>query len=213
MKRITLITLHVITGFLHPIHAQFTQVELFSGLDKTDFTLFSSYTINKSQSLSLNTLAFFQKFKRENKEFDEIGVQPTLFWNMTQNISLGASIYYNSFAGFSERFSAKYTKKTSRLLFVLMPTVAYAEKTDASYAEVFAQIQYNKPLNSNVSLWVNGQFLTVWDEFNRHSRSFEQLRLGVSFHEHQVGIGVDFDQFGQEPISKTAIGFYYRKTL
>ncbi|WP_299313821.1 hypothetical protein [uncultured Aquimarina sp.] len=213
MKRIIIFSSYLIIGFINPLQAQFTQVELFSGFDKTDFTLFSSYPINKSQTLSLNTLAFFQKFKKENQEFDEIGIQPTLFWNITKNIALGTSIYYNSFAGFSERLSAKYTFKSSRLIFVLMPTVAYSEQNDASYAEVFVQIQYNKPLNDNISLWLNGQFLTIWNEFYRHSRSFQQLRVGVSIYQHQVGLGIDLDQFGPQPIEKTAFGIYYRKTL
>jgi len=163
MKRITLISSLLIIGFLNPLHAQFTQVELFSGLDKTDFTVFSSYSITKSQTLSLNTLAFFQKFKQENEAFDEVGVQPTLFWNITKNIAIGPSIYYNSFAGFSERLSLKYAFKNSRLLLVFMPTVAYSEQINTSYIEVFFQIQYNKPLNDNISLLINGQFLPIWD--------------------------------------------------
>ena len=142
MKRITLISSLLIIGFLNPLHAQFTQVELLSGFDKTDFTVFSSYPINKTQTLSLSTLAFFQKFKKANQEFDEVGVQPTLFWNITKNIAIGPSIYYNSFAGYSERISAKYTSKNSRLLLVLMPTVAYSEQINTSYLEVFFQIQY-----------------------------------------------------------------------
>lgn len=213
MKKVIIIASLLVIGFLNPLQAQFTQVELFSGFDKTDFTLFSSYPINKSQTLSLNALAFFQKFKKENREFDEIGVQPTLFWNITKNIAIGSSIYYNSFAGYSERLSAKYTFKSSRLLLVLMPTVAHSEEIDASYAEVFIQLQYNKPLNDNISLCLNGQFLTIWDEFKQHSRSFQQLRVGVSIYEHQVGLGIDLDQFGPQPIEKSALGFYYRKTL
>ncbi len=213
MKKIIILSSYLIIGFINPLQAQFTQIELFSGFDKTDFTLFSSYPINKSQTLSLNTLAFFQKFKKENQQLDEIGVQPTLFWNITKNIALGPSIYYNSFAGYSERLSAKYVYKSSSLVIVLMPTMAYSEQKDASYTEVFVQFQYNKPINDNISLWINGQFLTIWDVFKRHSRSFQQLRVGVSIYEHQVGIGIDLDQFGPQRISKTAFGFYYRKTL
>nr|WP_299174413.1 hypothetical protein [uncultured Allomuricauda sp.] len=213
MKKITIITSLIIIGFSYPLQAQFTQIELFSGFDKTDFTLFSGYSINKSQTLSLNTLAFFQKFKTQNQEFDEVGVQPTLFWNITKSFALGPSIYYNSFAGYSERLSAKFTFKDSRGLFVLIPTVAHSEQTNASYAEVFLQIQYNKPLNDNLSLWLNGQFLTIWDSFKMHSRSYQQFRIGLSFYDHQVGIGLDFDQYGLKPIEKTSFGMYYRITI
>lgn len=213
MKKITIITSLIVIGLSFPLQAQFTQVELFPGFDKTDFTLFSSYSINKSQTLSISTLAFFQKFRKENQAFDEIGVQPTLFWNITKNIALGSSIYYNSFAGYSERLSAKYTLKNSRVLFVLMSTVAHSEQTNASYAEVFVQIQYNKSLRDNLSLWLNGQFLTIWDAFKRHSRSFQQLRVGVSFYDHQVGIGIDIDQYGLKPVEKISFGMYYRITM
>ena len=214
MKKIILITSFLTIGFANYLQAQFTQVELFSGFDKTDFSLYSSYTINKSKTLSINTLAFFQKFRdEENQGFDEIGVQPTLFWNINKNITIGPSLYYNSVAGYSERFSAKITLKNSLAVFVIIPTVAHSEQKDASYAETFAQFQFNTPINKKVSLWLNGQFLTVWDEFKTHSRSFQQLRSGVSFNGHQFGIGLDFDQYGPNPIKKSSFGLYYRKTL
>ena len=214
MKKIIIIISFLAIGFENYLQAQFTQVELFSGFDKTDFTLYSSYTINTSGTLSINTLAFFQKFKDEVAQgFDEIGVQPTLYWNINKNIAIGPSLYFNSVAGYSERLSAKFTLKKSRVLFVIIPTVAHYEQTGASYAEAFAQFQFNTAINKKVSLWLNGQFLTVWDAFEEHSRSFQQLRAGVSYNGHQFGIGVDFDQYGQKPIEKSSFGLYFRKTL
>jgi len=209
-----IITSFFTIGFANYLQAQFTQVELFSGFDKTDFTLFSSYTINEGRTLSINTLAFFQKFKDKEKQgFDEIGVQPTLFWNINENIAIGPSLYYNSFAGYSERLSAKFTLKNSRVLFVIIPTVAHSEQTDAGYAETFVQFQLNKSISDKVSLWLNGQFLMIWDEFKTHSRSYQQLRFGVSFNGHQFGFGLDLDQYGPKPIEKSSFGVYYRKTL
>ena len=214
MKKIIIISSLLTIGFTSCLQAQFTQVELFSGFDKTDFTLFSSYNINKSKTLSINTLAFFQKFRDdENQVFDEAGVQPTVFWNINGNISIGPSLYYNSFSGYSERLSVKFTVKNSRVLFVIIPTVAHSEQKDASYTEAFAQFQFNTPINHNLSLWLSGQFLTVWDEFKTHSRSFQQLRAGVSYKWNQLGIGLDFDQYGPNPIDKSSFGLYYRKTL
>ncbi|WP_085496093.1 hypothetical protein [Arenibacter troitsensis] len=214
MKKVMIITSILAIGFANYLQAQFTQVELFSGFDKTDFTLYSSYSIIASGALSINTLAFFQKFKDEMAQgFNEIGVQPTLFWNINKNIAIGPSFYYNSVAGYSERLSAKFTLKKSWVLFVIIPTVTHSEQTGASYAEAFAQFQFNTAINKKVSLWLNGQFLTVWDAFEKHSRSFQQLRAGVSYNGHQFGIGVDFDQYGQKPIEKSSFGLYFRKTL
>jgi len=103
--------------------------------------------------------------------------------------------------------------KNSQVLVVIISTVAHAEQTNASYAEVFAQFQFNKPLSDQVALWLNGQFLTIWDEFKTHSRSYQQLRFGVSCNGHQFGVGLDFDQYGPNPIEKSSFGVYYRKTL
>ncbi|MEW2921882.1 hypothetical protein AB1A65_10465 [Muricauda sp. ANG21] len=214
MKKIVIITSLLILGFAKNSNAQFTQIELFSGFDKTDFTLYSSYPINAKNSLSIATLAFFQKFnKKENADFDEVGVQPTLFWNINKTISVGPSVYYNSISGYSGRLSAKFTLKSSRLLLVVIPTVGRYQQTKNTYAETFAQIQFNTPINDKISLWLNGQFLTVWDEFRTHSRSFQQVRAGVSFNGHQFGLGVDFDEYGSNPIEKSLFGVYYRKTL
>lgn len=214
MKRIIIILALLIIGFVSTLQAQFTQLELFSGFKKTDFTLLSSYSINDSNSLNVTTLAFFQKFReKENQIFDEVGVQPTLFYKVSKTIAIGPSLYYNSFGGFSERLSVKFTVKNSRALLVVIPTVAYSEKKHATLAETFAQFQLHQPLSENISLWFNGQFLTVWDKFKTHSRSFQQLRLGLSYKGHQFGLGSDFDQYGPKPIQKSSFGLYYRKTL
>lgn len=214
MKKVRLISVIVTIAFVSSLQAQFTQLELFSGFEKTDFTLLSNYSINDGNTLSVTALAFFQKFReKENQIFDEVGVQPTIFWKANETIAIGPSLYYNSFGGFSERLSVKFTVKNSRALLVVIPTVAYSEKKDASLAEIFAQFQLHKPLNEKISLWFNGQFLTVWDKFETHSRSFQQLRLGLSYKGHQFGFGSDFDQYGPKPIHKSSFGLYYRKTL
>lgn len=214
MKKTVIILLLSILGFANHLHAQFTQLELFSGFGKSDFTLYSSYPINGKNTLGIATLAFFQKFNKQvNEHLDEIGVQPTLFWNINKSIAVGPSIYYNSVAGYSERFSAKFTLSNSRFSLVVVPSFAHSHQTDAGYAEGFAQLQFNIPINRKLYLWFSGQFLTVWDTFKTHSRSFQQLRSGVSFNGHQFGIGMDFDQYGPIPIEKSSFGLYYRKTL
>ncbi|MBU2973247.1 hypothetical protein [Zobellia sp. B3R18] len=214
MKRIRLLLSVATIAFIGNLHAQITQVELFSGFDKTDFTLFSSQPLNINPALSINTLAFFQKFRHEeNHGFDELGVLPTLFWNFHKKIAVGASLYYNSFAGYSKRLSVMYSLKNSRWLLVVIPTVAHSEQKHIFQGESFVQFQFRSSLNDKISIWLNGQFLTVWDEFKSHSRSFQQLRAGVSFYTHQFGVGVDFDQYGPNLIKKSSFGMYYRKSI
>lgn len=216
MKKSILLASLIALCFANSLQAQFTQLELFSGFQKTDFTLYSSYPINKGNKLDIATLAFFQKFnEKANENFNELGVQPTLFWNASKRFALGPSLYYNSVAGYSKRFSAKYLLKNSRLLLVIIPSVGHAKgnKKEAFYAETFAQFQYNSPINNKITLCVNGQFLTVWQAIKTHTRSFQQLRTGVSIKGHQIGLGIDLDQYGPTPIEKSSFGLYYRKSL
>ncbi|NRB53091.1 MAG: hypothetical protein HRU41_35880 [Saprospiraceae bacterium] len=201
-------------GFAINLHAQFTQVEFFKSLDKTTFNLFSSQYLNDGKSLNLTTLGFFENYgSQENRNFNESGIQPTLFWNFSKRISIGPSLYYNSIGGFSQRISARYTSKSERLLLVLIPTIGYAQQEEQIYAEAFAQFQFKVPVKEFMSFWINGQFLTVWDEFKVHSRSFQQLRAGISLKGHQFGLGLDMDRYGPQAHSKKAIGMYYRRML
>jgi hypothetical protein len=216
MKRIIFFTTLLSFGLTNYLQAQFTQVELFAGLDKTDFTLYSSYPIKEECKLHLATLAFFQKFnEKTSAHFNELAVQPTLFWNLNIHFSLGPSLNYNSVAGYSNRLSVKYTLNKARLLVVIIPSVGYSEtnKPERFYAETFAQFQYNSPISNTLSLCINGQFLTVWNAFQTHTRSFQQLRTGVSIKGHQFGLGLDLDQYGPMPIQKSSFGLYYRKSL
>ena len=94
---------------------QIKQLELASGISKTDLTSFSINPLNKKQTVSLSTLAFFQKFhSKEDYPFDEVGVQTTSFWNFSKWASIGPSLYFNSVAGFSERISLQLTSKTKK---------------------------------------------------------------------------------------------------
>ncbi|MCR9174162.1 MAG: hypothetical protein NXI10_16820 [bacterium] len=214
MKKIVIVSSFLTFGLSGSSQAQFTQLDLFSGIDKTNFSIYSSYAIHESKTFSIGSLAFFQKFHgSNNNNLDELGVQPTLFWDLHENISFGPSIYYNSNAGYSNRLSAKFTIKRSQLIIVFAPTLGLSSNTHNIYAEAFTQFQLNKPINGKISIWFNGQFLTVWDMFTIHTRSFQQVRLGISLFGHQFGLGLDLDQYGPHPLQKISIGLYYRKTI
>lgn len=212
MKNTSLTIVLLTFGIAINLHGQFTQVEFFKSLDKSTFNLYSSHNINEAKSLSLATLGFFENYKsNENRDFNEVGIQPTLFWNFSENFSIGPSIYYNSIAGFSQRISAKYVSKNERLLIVLIPTIGHSQQEGNIYAEAFAQFQLNVPIKESISFWVNGQFLNVWNAFKTHSRSFQQLRTGISFKRHQFGVGLDLERYGPQAVSTNAIGLYYRR--
>lgn len=214
MKNTALLLFLLTYGITINLHGQFTQVELFNSLDKTTFNLLSSQNINEAKSVNLTTLGFFEKYRsNENRDFNEVGIQPTLFWNFSENFSIGPSIYYNSIAGLSQRISGKYVFKNEILFIVLNPTIGRYQEEKQIYAETFAQFQLNIPIKEPISFGVNGQFLNVWDAFRTHSRSYRQLRIGISIKKHQFGLGLNIDCYGTLESRTDAIGIYYRSTF
>lgn len=53
--------------------------------------------------------------------------------------------------------------------------------------------------------------MPTWNTFSIHDRSFQQLRAGFSYNTTQFGIATDFDQYGENPITKTSMGLFIRK--
>ena len=59
----------------------------------------------------------------------------------------------------------------------------------------------------------NTQILTEWNRFSTHSRSFQQVRIGVTHKNNQFGAAADLDAYGHTPIWKKTIGIFVRKTF
>ncbi|WP_121065447.1 hypothetical protein [Maribacter vaceletii] len=212
MKKTHVILIFFFLVISQKVVAQFTQLEFASGIGKTDFTSFSNRPIDDKKTFSILTLAFFQKYhNKENIIFDELGVQTTAFWNFSKSISIGPSLYYNSVAGFSERISLLFNVKTKRFSLVVIPSVAHLEVSNFINGELVVQIQLTQPLKKEWNALLSAQILTHWDKFSIHSRSFQQIRTGLSYKTTQFGLAADFDQYGKNPITKTSIGFFVRK--
>ncbi len=209
------VVLVVLFIFLHQLSlAQITQVEFASGFSKTDFTSFSLQPFNKSHTLSIATLAFFQKFhQEEDTPFDEAGVQITPLWNFSKWASVGPTLYYNSAVGFSERISLVVSPKVNNFIFTTIFAVVHTEKTNTVHGEWSMQMQFTQPLTKDWSLILSLATLSNWRKFSAHDRSFQQLRAGVSYGTTQFGLASDLDQYGEDPITKTSLGFFVRKNF
>lgn len=197
---------------IHGGYAQITQLELASGFNKTDFTSFSLKPIASNATFSIATLAFFQKYhQQENVMFDVAGVQPTLYWNINQSISIGPGLYYNSVEGFSKRLSVLYAIRLPHFVMTAIPTIAHSEKTGYINGEVFLQMQWTRPLKGDWKLLLSAQMLSSWYRFSRHTRSFQQVRAGFDKQATHFGLAIDYDQYGHSPVTRTSLGVFVRK--
>jgi len=200
--------------FSKSIAAQVTQLELTTGFYKSDFSSFTIKSLADKNKFSILTLAFFQKFHRkEDFLFDETRVQTSAYWNLTKNLSVGPSLYYNSVSGFSEKLSFLIFIGGSHLVFLAIPAIFHTEKDGNINGGLFFQLQYMTRIKREWNLWVNTQTLTEWNRFSIHSRSFHQIRIGVSYKNNQFGGPADFDVYGRTQILKKSIGLFLRKVF
>src|SRR4030095_6555783 len=160
--------------FSKSITAQGTQFELTTGFYKSDFSSFTVKSLDDKNHFSISTLAFFQKFyRREEFPFDETGVQTSVYWNFTKNLSIGPSLYYNSVSGFSEKLSLLFFIGGSHLVFVAIPAIFHTENDGNINGGLFFPLQYMKRIKREWNFLVNTQILTEWNRFSTHSRSFQ----------------------------------------
>ena len=211
VKRNTLVAIAFIAIF-HGSNAQITQLELASGLKKTDFTSFSLRPLTPNAEFSIATLAFFQKFhQQEDLMFDELGVQSTVYWNINEAISIGPGLYYNSVSGFSERLSILYVIRSKHFVLTTIHSISHSEETRFINGEMVLQMQLTQPLKDDRKLLLSAQMLTHWNKFSDHTRSFQQLRAGFEKQATQFGLAIDCDQYGDAPMARTSLGVFVRK--
>lgn len=210
-KKSTLLAIFF-TVLAHGSIAQITQLELASGYKKTDFNYFSIRPLTPEAQFSIATLAFFQKFhQQEDLIFDETGVQPMIYWNINKSISIGFGLYFNSESGFTERLYLKYTIASQHFMLTGIPTLSHSEETGFINGELFLQMQLTQPLKDNWKLLLSAQMLTHWDKFSIHTRSFQQVRAALDKNSTQFGLAIDFDQYGDSPVTRTSPGVFVRK--
>ena len=193
------------------ITAQVTQFELTTGFYKSDVSSLTVKSLDDKNKFSISTLAFFQKFySKEDYPFDEAGVQASVYWRFTKNLSIGPSLYYNSVPGISEKLSLFILIDGSHLVFVAIPSIFHTENDGSINGGLFFQLQYVRRIKNEWNFWANTQILTEWNRFSTHSRSFQQVRVGVAYKNNQFGAAADLDAYGQPQIWKRSIGIFVR---
>ena len=213
-KNSALLFLFILFIFSKSITAQVTQLELTTGFYKSDFSSLTFKSLDDKNKFSISTLAFFQKYYRKKDfSFDETGVQTSVYWNFTKNLSVGPSLYHNSVSGFSEKLSFRIFIGGSHFVFVANPAIFHTEKDGSINGGLFFQLQYMKRIKRDWNFLVNTQVLTEWNRFSTHSRSFHHVRIGVAYKNNQFGAAADLDAYGHTQIWKKSIGIFVRKVF
>ena len=200
--------------FSKSITAQVTQLELTMGFYKSDFSSLTIKSLDDKNKFSISTLAFFQKFyRKEDFLFDETGVQTSVYRSFTKNLSVGPSLFFNSVSGFSEKLSFVIFIGGSHVACVAIPAIFHTENNGSINGGLFFQLQYMRSIKREWNFLANTQILTEWNRFSIHSRSFQQVRIGVAYKNNQFGAAADLDVYGHTQIWKKSIGIFVRKVF
>lgn len=201
--------------------SQLNQVEASSGFHKSGISHFSILPASDKLGLSINTLAFFQKYHRQQDVYlDEAGFKFMLLKKITPTLSIGPELYYNSFAGMMEKLIINYAKMGQNYHVIIVPSVGYSNKETAVISELYFDLQYKKPLGPSWQLLAYVQSLNNWIKLQSveitqtHNRSFQKIRVGLSKDaKGEFGLALDFDQYGPDPIYTFTPGIFLRKVI
>lgn len=214
MKKNSVLLLSFILFIVQSIRAQVTPLEFMTGFYKSDFSSLTVKSLNDNNKFLVSTLAFFQKFyRKEDFLFDETGVQASVYWNFTKNVSVGPSFYYNSASGFSEKLSLLIFKEGSHVVFAAIPSAFHTENNGSINGGLFFQLQYMTRVKTEWNFLINTQALSEWNRFSIHSRSFQQIRTGFAYRNNQFGAAADLDVYGHAQVWKKSIGIFVRKVF
>lgn len=202
-------------------YPQLNQIEAVSGFHKSGLSHFSSLPAGLHSGINLQTLAFFQKYHRQQDYFlDEAGLQLSVLKQVTPFLAVGPAFYYNSFAGMMEKLTVSYLKMGANYQLLLAPALGYSNKEKSLFSELYFQIQYRQQLSKRWHLITDLKGLTNWIKvksdirMQSHNRSFQYIRLGLSENDNwQFGMAMEFDQYGPDPIEKATPGIFLRKVF
>lgn len=167
--------------------------------------------LDKDHKFDFFNITYFDAhFDKEDKTFNEGLIQTYVAYNFLKGVGIGMGGTYNTFSGVSPNLVGQFVRAGRSHLIVFF--VAAHLKSTPSY-EAFSQIQYRPKISENVRLFIQLMALTNWNRLEIHSRSFQQLRLGLDVKNYQFGLGADFDQYGPMRSSKTNFGVFIRTEI
>ncbi|WP_194972574.1 hypothetical protein [Aquiflexum lacus] len=187
------------------------QPELHLGHNKLVFQNIMIKPLDEAHRWDFFNITYFDShFQDQDKPFNEGLIQTFVAYNFLKGVGLGVGGTYNTFTGVNPNLVGQFVNAGPGHLVVFF--VAAHLKSSPSY-EAFTQIQYRPRISENTRLFTQLMALTNWNQLEIHSRSFQQLRVGLDVKTYQFGIGADFDQYGPNRQSKTNIGLFVRTEI
>jgi hypothetical protein len=187
------------------------QVEVHGGNNKLLFQTIIIKPIDPEQRFDFfNISTFDYHWTPEEKFLNEGIIQSYVAYNFIKGVGIGVGATYNSFAGLSPNIVGQVVNAGRQHLVVFFAAAHLQEKPQY---QGFLQLQYRPSISEDVRLFSQLMVLTNWVQFESHSRSFQQLRIGLEYKTFQFGVGTDINQYGPTPESKLTIGLFIRTEL
>jgi hypothetical protein len=187
------------------------QIEYMGGNNKYLFQSIFIKPLGPKKKIDFFFFNYFDRYhKTAERSLNESLIQSYAARSLGGGFSAGAGMTYHSAFGLSPNLMLQYVVAGKDYLVVLFP-VYYMDKTQAG--ELFTQMQYRPTISKQCKLFTQLMGVSNWSHFQTHSRSWQQIRLGLDYKTFQFGLGLGFDQYGTNEllVKKNTIGLFLRK--
>lgn len=139
----------------------------------------------------------------------ELMSQSYMNYSITKSIKVSAGTFYASAPGFRPSINIEFSKKFKNLLIVLVPRVDIWHKP--TYDTMFL-IEYSPVINDCLKLFFRFQTMANFSA-QQHNRSYQNLRMGLSYKKIQFGLAINMDAYGKTVRYYPNVGVFIRGSL
>ncbi len=140
---------------------------------------------------------------------NEIMNQAYVAYTISKGLTVKGGMFYTNASGYKASLAVQLHHQFKDLTVVIAPR---ADITKNGAYEVFALAEYTKHLRNKISWYSRIQFMSSITKQD-HSRSYQQLRLGLRYKSWQMGAGITTDEYGIAKKIHTNSGIFLGKKI
>lgn len=140
---------------------------------------------------------------------DEIMNQVYLTYQVHHLFSFKGGLFYTNFGGYLPTFSLQFFMRKKNWTTIVAPRMDFARKNNY---EVFALVEFTPSLSQDIKLYTRLQGMSNFNK-ETHNRSYQQLRVGLTVKDYEVGAGLTLDEYGTLRRLHYNTGVFVRKML
>ena len=191
-----------------------TQPLIIEGLAGNDYLFYQHLIAKKISDKSpfgimhiANVSSFYQSNKV--KKAAEVMNQAYITSKLNRSLTLLTGIFYSNATNVRVAAGIQYAAVFKNGLWVTVPRIDVMKKGSV---ELMSMLELQPTIKEHTKLYVRLQAMSNYGP-QQHNRSYQRVRLGVTIKGTQVGVGMNFDEYGKDPKVYVNTGIFLRKEI